>query len=57
MALPAGGIVDLAALAVFSMMLLLVSATTRRGAIRAEAIVLLVGYFAYIFWRSTGGIS
>jgi len=52
---PGGGRLDLVFVMLLSLALLLVSVTTERRVRRREAVVMVLGYVAYVSWRSTGG--
>ena len=56
---PDGGHLDLIVVSVLSVLLFLVSNTGDRKIIRGEALLLLVGYFSYMTWRSlySGGAA
>jgi cation:H+ antiporter len=54
---PPNGHYDLAVVALFSLILLLVSMTGKRRIIRTEAVVLLLLYFTYLTWRSAQALS
>jgi cation:H+ antiporter len=54
---PPGGHLDLTVVALFSLILLLVSMTGKRRIIRTEAVMLLLLYFAYLTWRSSQALS
>ena len=54
---PPSGHYDLAVVALFSLILLLVSMTGKRRIIRTEAVVLLFLYFGYLTWRSSQALS
>jgi cation:H+ antiporter len=54
---PPSGHLDLAVVALFSLILLLISMTGKRRIIRTEAVGLLLLYFAYITWRSSQALS
>ena len=49
---PEGGVLDLAAAAVFSVILLVVSVTGQRQILRIEAAGLLIVYLGYVSWRA-----
>jgi cation:H+ antiporter len=49
---PSGGHLDLIVVSVLSVLLFLVSNTADRKIIRGEALLLLVGYFMYMSWRT-----
>lgn len=52
---PGGGHIDLAVVALLSIVLFFVSYTNDRKIIRGEAGLLLIGYLGYIGWRATHG--
>ena len=49
---PDGGYIDLAVVLLLSLLLVFVSATSRRVIIRSEALVLMLIYVSYVGWRA-----
>jgi cation:H+ antiporter len=52
LAIPVGGMLDLIVMALFAAVLLPIAMTHRGTIVRAEGVVLLVGYAGYIAWRA-----
>jgi cation:H+ antiporter len=54
---PLGGHLDLIVVGALSLLLFVLSVTSRRRIIRSEAVVLLLSYGAYILWRAAGRVG